>query len=243
MTNYRLDFSYDGTDFHGYATQPGLRTVQGALQAALTQVLGPVGTHVAGRTDAGVHAKHQVVNVEADRDVEAGTLHRSLNRMLGPELVFDSVSHVDSSFHARYDAVGRTYRYFVLNRRWADPFRARTSWHYRHALDLDRLNAAVAPFVGEHDFAAFCRKREGKSSTRNVASAEWWAEGEDMVAFEITANGFCHQMVRSIVAWAVEIGRGNGRPDDGREVLAAGDRNAAHGAAPARGLFLWKVSY
>lgn len=243
MPNYRLDFSYDGSDFSGYAVQPGLRTVQGELQDALGRVLGEFSTHVAGRTDAGVHAHHQVVNVLTDRDVPAVTLHHSLNRMLGPEMVFESVSIVEPGFHARYHATGRTYRYFILSRRWPDPFQARTTWHYRYPLDLDRLNAAADLLVGEHEFASLCRKREGKSTRRHVVSAQWRTAPDDIVVFEISADSFCHQMVRSVVALSVEIGRGNGQPDDVPRILEQQDRNAAQGAAPARGLFLWRVDY
>jgi len=243
LINYRLDFSYDGSGFSGYAIQPGLRTVQGDLQGALQQVLGEIRTHVAGRTDAGVHAHHQVVNVETEREIPAETLHRSLNRMLGPEMAFQSVTVADPEFHARHQAIRRTYRYFVLNRRWPDPFRARTTWHYRYPLDLDRLNAAAGHLMGEHEFASLCRKREGKSTRRNVVAAEWSPAPEDVIMFEIAADSFCHQMVRSIVALSVEIGRGNGAPDGVPEILEQEDRNAARGAAPAKGLFLWRVDY
>jgi tRNA pseudouridine38-40 synthase len=241
--NYRLDFSYDGSGFSGYATQPGLRTVQGDLQDALAQVLGEFRTHVAGRTDAGVHAHHQVVNVETEREIPVERLHRSLNRMLGHEMAFQSVTVADPDFHARYHATRRTYRYFVLNSRWPDPFRARTSWHHRYPLELDRLNAVAGYLLGEHEFASLCRKSEGKSTRRNVVAAQWRAAPDDVVVFEISADSFCHQMVRSIVALSVEIGRGNGEPDSVPQILAGGDRNAAKGAAPARGLFLWRVDY
>jgi tRNA pseudouridine38-40 synthase len=241
--NYRLDFSYDGSDFSGYAVQPGRRTIQGELQGALRHVLGEVQTHVAGRTDAGVHAHHQVVNVIADREVPAEMLHRSLNRMLGPAMAFQAVTVVEPDFHARRHATGRTYRYFILNRRWPDPFRARTTWHYRYPLDLVRLNAVAGHMLGEHDFASLCRRQEGKSTRRHVTSATWREGPDDAVQFEISADSFCHQMVRSIVALSVEIGRGNGEPDEVPEILARQDRNAARGAAPARGLFLWRVDY
>ena len=241
--NYRLDFSYDGTGFSGYAVQPDLRTVQGELQRALQMVLGDFRTHVAGRTDAGVHARHQVVNVHADREVPPETLHRALNRLLGPEMAFQSVTIADPAFHARHHATGRTYRYFILNRRWPDPFRDRTAWHYRYPLDVDRLNVTAGHLIGEHEFASLCRKREGKSTRRTVRAAHWEAAPDDIVRFEITADSFCHQMVRSIVALSAEIGRGNGDPDDIPAILERQDRNAARGAAPARGLFLWRVEY
>ncbi|NNF11180.1 MAG: tRNA pseudouridine(38-40) synthase TruA [Acidimicrobiia bacterium] len=241
--NYRLDFSYDGTGFSGYAVQPGLRTIQGELQRALQLVLGDFTTHVAGRTDAGVHARHQVVNVGADREVPPETLLRALNRLLGPEMAFESVTIADPGFHARHHATGRTYRYFILNRRWHDPFRDRTTWHYRYPLDVDRLNSTAAHLIGEHEYASLCRKREGKSTRRTVRTAHWEGAPDDIVRFEIAADSFCHQMVRSIVALSAEIGRGNGDPDDIPAILERQDRNAARGAAPARGLFLWKVEY
>lgn len=158
-------------------------------------------------------------------------------------MAFQSVSVVDADFHARYDALQRTYHYFILSRRWPDPFRARTTWHYRYPLDLDRLNAAADHLIGEHDFASLCRRREGKSTRRTVTAAGWRREPDDIVRFEIAADSFCHQMVRSIVALSVEIGRGNGEPGDIPAILKQADRNAARGAAPARGLYLWRVDY
>lgn len=243
MANYRLDFAYDGTDFSGYAAQPGLRTVQGSLEEALRTILGAVRTHVAGRTDAGVHARHQVVNVETDREVEPGILQRSLNSMLGPEVVVDRLQIAAPGFHARRDATGRTYRYQILTARWPDPFRDRHTWHRHEALDVDRMNAGAAFLVGEHDFASFCRKNPGKSTRRHVRSAYWTPIDEDLLVFEISADSFCHQMVRSIVALSVEIGRGNSGPGDLPAIQKREDRNAARGAAPARGLFLWRVNY
>lgn len=172
-----------------------------------------------------------------------GILQRSLNSMLGPELAVDRLEIAAPDFHARHDATGRTYRYQILTTRWPDPFRDRYTWHRHETLDIDRMNAAAAVLIGEHDFASFCRKNPGKSTRRTVRSAGWSSAGGDMVVFEISANSFCHQMVRSIVALAVEIGRGNGEPEELIAVIAATDRNAAKGAAPAKGLFLWQVDY
>ena len=240
--NYRLDFSYDGTSFFGYAIQPDLRTVQGELEEALTKVLGPIATQVAGRTDAGVHAHNQVVSVSSERGTLPGVLQRALNRMLGPEIVVSALVAADESFHARYSALSRTYRYFILNRKLPDPFRDRIRWHYRYPLDVDRMNAAIQLLAGERDFSSFCRSAEGKSSVRELREAKWTAE-EDEVVLQITANSFCHQMVRSLVRECVEVGRGNSEPSDVAAVADAHDRTLARGVAPARGLFLWKVDY
>lgn len=241
--NYRIDFSYEGSGFFGYAVQPDLRTVQGDLEEALTKVLGPVATQVAGRTDAGVHAHHQVVSVAAERGTPASALQRALNRMLGPEIVVSSVVEADDSFHARYSALSRTYRYFILNQEWPDPFRAGTRWHYRFPLDTERMNAAMDLLIGERDFSSFCRMAEGKSPIRELIKAEWWTQEPSEAVLELTANSFCHQMVRALVRECVEVGRGNGEPSDVLAVAEARDRTRARGVAPSHGLFLWKVEY
>jgi tRNA pseudouridine38-40 synthase len=242
LANFRLDLAYDGTGFHGYARQPHLRTVQGELEDALFKMLGEVNTAVAGRTDAGVHARHQVVNFHSDVAITAARIQRSVNGLLGPEIIVEQSAIVDDEFHARYSAKSRTYRYHILNRPWNDPFLDRTAWHYRHPLDLEAMNAAVAPLVGERDFAAFCRRDAGKSTIRHLLRAEWSREAE-LVWFEIEADSFCHQMVRSLVAVLVEVGRGEMTPDEMLDIAERGDRSHAKGAAPAHGLTLWEVKY
>lgn len=241
MPVVRLDLAYDGTDFHGYARQPGIRTVQDELETALHQIVGPVKTSVAGRTDAGVHARHQVVSFDCEAD--PAQLQRSLNRMLGPEIVITAAGTAPDSFDARYSASSREYRYRILNQSWPDPFQARTSWHYRHPLDTGRMTTALRPLLGETDFAAYCRKARGKSTVRNLMRAVWRRDGDAIVLFEVIADSFCHQLVRSLVAMSVEVGRGRLSENAVVEILQTGDRNLTKGAAPAHGLTLWEVSY
>lgn len=240
MPVVRLDLAYDGTNFHGYAKQPSLRTVQGELEAVLEQIVGSVKTSVAGRTDSGVHARHQVVSFESDSD--PAKLQRSINRMLGPEVVVTSASTAPAEFNARWSAIGRRYRYSILNRDWPDPFQARTSWHYRHPLDADSMTRSLQPLLGEKDFAGFCRKNVDKSTVRTLKDAVWRRDGE-LVALDIRADSFCQHMVRSIVALSVEIGRGRLPETAMKDLLESGDRNTSKGAAPARGLTLWEVEY
>lgn len=242
LTNFRLDLSYDGTDFHGYARQPHLRTVQGELEDALSKMLGDVKPAVAGRTDAGVHARQQVVSFQTEIDIPATRIQRSVNGMLGPEIIVTEAAVVDDDFHARYSAKSRTYRYHILNRPWNDPFLDRTHWHYRYPLDLEPMNATVTSLLGERDFAAFCRQAGGKSTTRNLMQAEW-KRNEELVWLEIEADSFCHQMVRSLVAVMAEVGRGEMTSAEVLEIADNGDRTAAKGAAPAHGLTLWEVKY
>lgn len=242
MANYRLDLSYLGTGFHGYAGQPNVRTVQGELEAALTRVIGPVETFVAGRTDKGVHASGQVVSFKTDFPVDPARLQRSLNTQLAPEVAVLGLAVVPDDFHARFSATGRRYVYQILNREAPDPFLAATSWHYRRSLDVDAMNRAGQALLGDHDFASFCRAAPGKSTIRQLRKIEWTAT-PPLVTLRIAASAFCHQMVRSIVAASVDVGRGKLPVEALADILAAKDRNAASGAAPPHGLTLVKVEY
>ncbi len=243
MPAYRLDIGYDGSGFHGYARQPGQRTVQGELEAALETVCGvEVDTEAAGRTDAGVHARHQVVSFRLD-GVQPERLARSLHKLLAPEIAVTRCIEVDETFSARFSATSRRYRYFVLNRPHIDPLRRHIAWHISEPLDVEAMGRAAAALVGEHDFASFCRKSEGRSTIRRILGASWKACSEDILQFEVQGTAFCHQMVRSIVALCVEVGRGRMDPETTTEVLEARDRGQARGAAPPHGLILWEVCY
>lgn len=244
----RLDLSYDGTDFRGFAENAGVETVAGALRTALERVLGVrVELTCAGRTDAGVHARSQVVSFDLrDGLLDPPRLRRSLTSMLGPRIVVRSVRRVDDGFDARFDATWRIYRYFVLAREVPDPFLARTSWWVADDLDLDVMREASAHLIGEHDFSSFCRRpkdRPDASLVRRVLLADWIEEGDGLLRFEIASSSFCHQMVRSVVGTLVDAGRGSRRCSDLAAVLAAADRSAAGNLAPPHGLFLWQVGY
>lgn len=243
MPQYRLDLAYDGSGFHGFARQPGQRTVQGDLEEAMSRITGPVQFECAGRTDAGVHARHQVVTFHSDEPVEADRLAKSLSKLLAPEIVVYRCAEVPTDFSARFSAKRRRYKYRVLNRPFPDPLRRFSSWHVPEPLDIGAMNESAGLLVGAHDFASFCRKSEGRTTTREVLSAEWESAFDDLLIFDVSATAFCHQMVRSIVAFTVDVGRGRIEPAATIEVLAARDRNAARGAAPACGLVLWEVCY
>ena len=243
MPTYRLDVAYDGSGFHGYARQPGVRTVQGDLEAALFVHTGRVETFVAGRTDKGVHAVGQVVSFSTTNDVDRDRVMRSLNRRLGPEIAALSLAAAPDGFHARFSATGRSYRYVLLTRGAPDPFLARTSWHYPQPLDIDAMNEAADFFVGVHDFASLCRRAGDASTVRNVHAATWAEIEPGIVEYRVEASSFCHQMVRSMVSVGVDVGRGKVEAAEVPAMLAALDRNASRGAAPPHGLTLVKVSY
>lgn len=243
MTTLRIDLAYDGTGFSGYARNPGVRTIQGMLEQALEQVLRTqVTTTVAGRTDAGVHARHQVVSFDTEAVVDASRLERSLRSMLAPEIAVASVVEMDAGFSARFAAIERCYRYFVDEALVPDPLRRHRVWHVGEPLDLDAMNETAAAFVGEHDFASLCRAKPEKTTVRTVADAHWLRDS-DLLVFDVRGRAFCHQMVRSMVALCVLGGQGKLDPASVPAILEAKDRNAAGGAAPAHGLILWAVEY
>jgi tRNA pseudouridine38-40 synthase len=250
----RLVVAYDGTDFRGFAAQPGQRTVEGVLVEAMSPVLRPILGEAdldlvcAGRTDAGVHAFGQVVSLTVPDDVDAerltGSVQRSINGRLAPEVVVRSADVVDGSFDARRSAQWRSYRYTVLNRSVPDPFRARHAWWVPAPLDLSLLRLSVDPFIGEHDFAAFCRKGPaGTTTMRRVLDAGWNDLGDGILRFDVRATAFCWQMVRSLVGTMVDVGEGRRRPGDLLAMLRSGDRARAGRVAPATGLCLWEVGY
>lgn len=245
MSVFRLDLSYDGSGFHGYAKQASQRTVQGELELALERVLGePVDTVVAGRTDAGVHARGQVVSFHLDADIDTGRLMRSLNAFLGGEAVVSGIRATNDSFNARHSATSRTYRYLMSLGPVPDPLSRHYVWHVTTGIDMELVRATSSRFVGTHDFGSFCRSVRGKSNVRRVERSEW-LQGETM-EFWITANAFCHQMVRSLVGLCYDVGRGHIPIDNVAPIMKRGHRSGVGPVgtvAPPHGLTLWEVGY
>jgi len=245
-----MTVAYNGRSFHGFAAQPGgLPTVAGTLSATLQRRLGhPVTLVAAGRTDAGVHARGQVVSFDADADrFEPVSLQRSLNRSLSPTVVVREVEAAPAGFDARRWARSRSYRYTILNHPFPDPFLAATAWHVPEPLDLGAMRLACDPLIGQHDFTSFCRVPRRMfveaNMVRQVLDARWVRAEGDMVRFEIRSTSFCHQMVRAIVGFMVAVGAGRRRAGEVAAALRACDRSAAPHLAPAHGLCLWEVSY
>jgi tRNA pseudouridine(38-40) synthase len=252
LVRLRLDISYDGSEFAGWARQPSQRTVQGVIEDALARLLRldppPVLT-VAGRTDAGVHARgqvaHLVVPVAAYSAVN-GTMPRRLAGLLPPDVRVRSVSVAPEGFDARFSALSRRYVYRVCDDPvGVEPLRRHdVLWHPR-PLDLDRMNAASALLLGEHDFAAYCRKREGATTIRRLLKYEWAREDGDqrIAAATVQADAFCHSMVRALVGALLIVGDGRREIEWPSEVLAARVRDSAVNVAPAHGLSLEEISY
>ena len=245
MTTIRLDFAYDGSGFAGYARQDGHRTVQAELETTLTQVLREsISTSVGGRTDAGVHARGQVVSFQYDGQVEVDEqrLKRSIEGLIGPEIAITGVTFADDDFSARFSASWRQYRYLMNAGVDHDPQTRAFAWHVGPNLNFTAMRSIAEFYVGRHDFSAFCRSVEGKSNVRQVAEANL-LERDGYYEFWIRGNAFCHQMVRSLVGHMYDVGRGYSDGALISEVFQNRDRSAVVTVAPPHGLTLWEVGY
>lgn len=254
MRRARFTVAYVGTDLHGFAEADGLPTVMGQLRATIERVVRQeVALVGAGRTDAGVHGWGQVVSLDLPDATDLEDLQRRINKMCAPAIaVRDAAWTDDPEFSARFSALWRRYRYHVNNSPTPDPFLAGTAWHVARPLDLWAMQLACDPLIGEHDFSSFCRQPKvadgepAPSLVRRVLSAEWrHVEGDHpgLLRFEIRANAFCHQMVRSIVGTLVDVGLGKLKAGEIRGVMLSGNRQAAGTVAPPHGLVLWEVGY
>ena len=248
MSRFRLDLAYDGGPFAGWAAQPGLRTVQGEVEAALARVLSgrAVPVTVAGRTDAGVHARAQVVSFELD-EAPPDALRERLNAVLPREIAVLAVRPASEGFDARRWARSRVYRYRVLASRVRDPFEEGRALWWPHRLDRDALDACAEALRGVHDFTAFTpTQTEHVRFERHVIAARWGQEPareDGMLAFLIEADAFMRNMVRVLVGTMLEVGRGRRTPQGFRELLDGAPRASAGETAPAHGLYLERVTF
>jgi tRNA pseudouridine38-40 synthase len=246
----RLDLAYDGSDFSGWAAQPGRRTVQAVLEDALGRVLRlpePARLTVAGRTDAGVHAVGQVAHLDVPATAwldDAGRVLRSLAGVLPPDVRVCGLAPAPPGFNARFSALWRRYRYRVCDSpAAADPLRRHDTLWYPRPLDVDRMNAAASSLLGEHDFAAFCRRREGATTVRRLLRLDWARHGDGVAEATVVADAFCHNMVRAMVGALLAVGEERREPGWPEQVLAAAVRDGAVHVAPAHGLCLAEVRY
>ena len=245
----RIDVAYDGTGFHGFARQHGLRTVQGVIEDALSRLCGrPVMTVVAGRTDAGVHATVQVLHADVPVDSrvlrDLGRARNALDGMCGREITIWRVSVAPEGFDARFSATRRSYRYRVCDADAMAPLWRHDTWHVKGpALDTIAMHAGGQHLVGEHDFSSFCRRRGDQHLVRRIETVSVQRHAAGLVTIDVAGKAFCHQMVRSVTGCLYAVGRGRRAAGWVAEALAARDRQAVGEVAPPHGLTLVGVAY
>lgn len=260
LLRVRARLGYDGTDFHGWARQPGQRTVQAEVEAALATVLrlsGPPRIVCAGRTDAGVHARDQHLHADVPRAAwlraggfeRAGTqtgpdpLRRRLNGVLPADIRVFDVGEAEAGFDARFSVRSRRYLYRVRDGGEVDPLQRRFVVGHRDRLDLAAMNVAATALLGEHDFASFCRHRDGASTVRTLLHLAWHRDPDGLAVLEVRADAFCHSMVRSLVGVLLPVGDGRRDPTWPAVMLSARRRGPEVVVAPAHGLMLAEVVY
>jgi tRNA pseudouridine38-40 synthase len=247
LVRCRLDISYDGAALHGWARQPGQRTVQGDLEQALARVLRvPVDLTVAGRTDAGVHATGQVAHCDLPRPVweeHRSRLVRRLRGVLPPDIAVRAVAETSPDFDARFGALGRHYVYRLTDHSAGPPpLRRADTVGWPRTLDADAMVEAAGLLLGENDFAAFCRRREGATTIRTLLALDVRRDG-DLITVAASADAFCHSMVRSLVGALLAVGEGRRSPGWPAGLLSRTERAGDVPVAPAAGLTLIRVDY
>ncbi len=248
----RIDLAYDGAPFAGYARQPDQVTVQGELERVLGRILDQdIDLTVAGRTDRGVHALGQVVHLDVEvvgertrRAVaDLAVLRARLDQQVGPAISVWAVRQVSARFDARFSATARRYRYRLVDAEVADPLRRFDRWQVGVPLALAPMRRAARGLIGEHDFAAFCRRAPGRSTIRRLDRVALSRPAPGRIDVVLEGTAFCHQQVRAIMGCLVEVGRGRRSPGWVGEVLAGRDRQRAARVAPPHGLTLEQVRY
>lgn len=249
----RIDLAYDGTEFHGWAAQPTLRTVQGEVTAALHTVLrqpeGALQVVCAGRTDSGVHARGQVAHCDLPEGVRTEpealvALARRLNGVLPTDVRIRRVVAAPEGFDARFAALWRRYAYRIADTpAVVDPLQRHHVLAWGRPLDLDAMNAAAATLTGLHDFASFCKRREGATTIRTLLEYSWSRDATGVAVGHVKADAFCHSMVRALVGCAIAVGEGRREPAWAAEVLAAQRRDTSVVVVAAHGLTLEEVAY
>jgi tRNA pseudouridine38-40 synthase len=240
----RVIIEYDGTSYSGWQLQSGQDSIQARIERALEQIFSqPIRVHAAGRTDAGVHAREQVVAFRLPRPFDPSELMRALNALLPPDIAVITAACAEHSFDPRRDARSRSYEYRVLNQQLRSAFEFRYSWLVREPLDLEAMNEAAGIFLGEHDFAAMrSLGSDEKTTVRRVLASEWRRDGT-LLIYRVKATAFLRHMVRTMVATMVEVGRGAMTSQQIAQLLAKGDRSLAPAPAPSCGLYLVQVHY
>lgn len=241
----KCTIAYDGTGFAGYQVQPNKRTVQGDIEAALAKLHKgqSVKVSASGRTDAGVHAKGQVIHFDTSLNLPEDKWVIALNSHLSNDVAILQAERTSNDFHARFDATGKEYRYFIHQSKQRDPFLRHYAYQYRFPINVNLMEKAASALIGTHDFTSFCSaKTEVEDKIRTLETIEFFEEN-GLLVIRFVGNGFLYNMVRILVGTLLEVGQGERESSSFKEILEKRDRQYAGKTAPGHGLYLWKVFY
>lgn len=246
MKRMKCVISYDGTNFSGFQVQPLKRTVQSELEKALKKIHKGQDIRIfpSGRTDRGVHAIRQTIHFDTSNQMSEKSWKKALNALLPEDVYVKETKHVPSSFHARFSAIEKEYRYVILNTQEPDVFRRHYAYHFPYALDMTQMRKACHYLEGKHDFTAFSSARSTVkgSKVRTLYEASCQQKGSDIM-FVFRGDGFLYHMVRILVGTLLEVGQGKRKPEHIKQLLKQQDRKQSGKTAPPQGLYLWDVTY
>ncbi|NIT13107.1 MAG: tRNA pseudouridine(38-40) synthase TruA [Candidatus Dadabacteria bacterium] len=245
MRNIKLTIEYDGTEYHGWQRQPGMKTVQQIIEDAIEQITNEKSTLIgSGRTDSGVHALEQVANFKTSSKINADRITKALNSVLPQDIVIIRSEQVDLTFHSQYDSIGKTYIYRILNRPSPSALNTKRLWHIPYEMNINAMKDASEHLVGEHDFKVFSKTGSSvKTTVRRVFNVSLNQVDNDIIEFTIKANGFLKGMVRLIVGTLVNVGKDKMTVGEFRQVISEGQKHRCIKSAPPHGLYLEKVEY
>ncbi|MBC8453950.1 tRNA pseudouridine(38-40) synthase TruA [PVC group bacterium] len=244
-TRFKVTVSYDGTAYFGWQVQPNAVTVQENIESVLESLTGTkIKVHGSGRTDQGVHARAQVAHFDISDTKNISSLRIAMNALLPRDIRVMKAVKIDSAFHARKSAVGKEYRYFIINSQVMPPAKRFYATHIRNSLDIDAMRKAASILEGEHDFSAFTANpgRYVESHVRNLSKFRILKHGSE-ITIKAYANGFLFKMVRSLAGWLIKVGKGRASADETARILLSKTRTSRVDTAPSEGLFLWRVDY
>lgn len=245
MQRYKCVISYDGALFNGYQVQPNQRTVQGEIEDVLQKM--HKGTLIrvtaSGRTDTKVHAKQQVIHFDSSLNILPEDWHRALNNLLPEDISVVKVKAVPDTFHARFDAVRKEYRYFIRLSKGKDPFTRFYQYNYPYELNIEAMEVASKYLIGTNDYTSFCSAKTNVDDKVRTVEEITFNKQDDLLVITFVGTGFLYNMVRILVGTLLEVGSGRRDPETMEQILLQKDRTAAGKTAPPHGLYLWKVFY
>ena len=241
LNNYKIEISYDGSLFHGFQKQLDLKTVQSVIEESIDLILENYKLNYAGRTDAGVHAKSQIINLRTSSSLNKAFL-KSLNSLVGPEIKIKKIQKVNNSFHPRFDAKSRVYKYFLQSSNTSEPYNRNYSHIVKTEIDFNALKSVEKIFIGKKNFKNYSKLRKGQDPFREITESKW-SKRDGYFIYTIEGNSFLHNMVRSIVGCQLAVVENKISKKELANSLVEPQKRRFNYIAPAHGLYLWKVKY